>query len=100
VAVLVAGPLIGLVVDRLLFRRLAGSPTSTYVVVSLGFLVLLQGLAIVIYGPATRSVAPIFSTGTFRLPGVNVGYDQLALVVIAAVAGRAGGRPLPPAPPG
>ena len=89
IAVLVVGPLIGVVVDRLLFRRLAGSPTSTYVVVSLGFLVLLQGLAIVIYGPATRSVAPIFSTGTFRLPGVNVGYDQLALVIIASVAGAA-----------
>jgi branched-subunit amino acid ABC-type transport system permease component len=86
IAVLVAGPLIGLIVDRVLFRRLAGSPTSTYVVVSLGFLVLLQGLAIVIYGPATKSVAPIFSTSTFRLTGVNVGYDQLALVVIAAVA--------------
>ncbi len=86
VSVLVVGPLIGVIVDRVLFRRLAGSPTSTYIVVSLGFLVLLQGLAIVIYGPATRSVAPIFSTDTFRLPGVNVGYDQLALVVIAAVA--------------
>jgi branched-subunit amino acid ABC-type transport system permease component len=86
IAVLVVGPVIGVIVDRVLFRRLAGSPTSTYVVVSLGFLVALQGLAIVIYGPATRSVAPIFSTATFRLPGVNVGYDQLALVVIAAVA--------------
>ena len=86
VAIFVAGPLIGIVVDRILFRRLAGSPTATYIVVSLGFLVLLQGLAIVMYGPATRSVTPIFSTHTFRLPGVNVGWDQLALVVIAAIA--------------
>src|SRR3954469_714223 len=89
VAIFVAGPLIGIVVDRILFRRLAGSPTATYIVVSLGFLVLLQGLAIVMFGPATRSVTPIFSTHTFRLPGVNVGWDQLALVVIAAAAALA-----------
>jgi branched-subunit amino acid ABC-type transport system permease component len=87
IAVLGVGPAIGIVIDRVLLRRLEGATAATYVVVSLGLLVALQGVAIWIYGPATRTLAPIFPHSTFRLPGVNVGWDQVILVVIAAVAG-------------
>ncbi len=87
IAVLGVGPAIGIVIDRVLLRRLQGATAATYVVVSLGLLVALQGLAIWIYGPATRSLAPIFPHSTFRLPGVNVGWDQVILVAIAAGAG-------------
>ena len=82
-AILVVAPAIGVVIDRVLLRRLRGAAASSYVVVSLGLLVGLQYLAIVIYGPATRSVEPIFSRSTFRLPGVNVGYDQAIIVAIS-----------------
>jgi len=37
--------------------------------------------------PAPRRVEPFLPRSTFRLPGVNVGWDQAALVVIAAVSG-------------
>jgi branched-subunit amino acid ABC-type transport system permease component len=87
IAVLGVGPAIGIVIDRVLLRRLDGAAAATYVVVSLGLLVALQGLAIWIYGPITRTMDPIFPSSTFRMPGVNVGYDQVFLVVIAAVAG-------------
>ena len=87
IAVLGVGPAIGIVIDRVLLRRLEGATAATYVVVSLGLLVALQGVAIWIYGPATRTLAPVFPHSTFRLPGVNVGWDQVILVVIAAVAG-------------
>src|SRR5258708_3403589 len=82
-AILVVAPLIGVIIDRVLLRRLRGAAASSYGVVSLGLLVGLQYLAIVIYGPATRSVDPIFSRATFRLPGVNVGYDQAIIVAIS-----------------
>ena len=87
VAVLGVGPVIGIIIDRVLLRRLYGATAATYVVVSLGLLVGLQGLAIFIYGPATRSLDPIFPTDTFRLPGVNVGLDQTFLVGIAMALG-------------
>ena len=87
VAVLGFAPLLGIVIDRLLLRRLEGSPTSTFVVASLGLLVALQGLAVVVYGAEERTVAPIFPTGTYRLPGVFVGIDQTIVVAIAVVAG-------------
>ena len=87
VAVLVVAPAMGVAIDRLLLRRLVGAPSSSYVVVSLGLLVALQGLFLVIYGPATRRVEPFLPQSTFRLPGVNVGWDQALLVVIAAASG-------------
>jgi branched-subunit amino acid ABC-type transport system permease component len=91
VAVGVAGPVIGVLLDRVLFRRLYGAPAASYVVASLGLLITLQSLAIVIYGASARIVDPIFPTSTFRLLGVNVGYDQLLVVVISlALAGALG----------
>ncbi|MGH9169044.1 MAG: branched-chain amino acid ABC transporter permease, partial [Acidimicrobiia bacterium] len=87
VTILGVGPAIGIVIDRVLLPRLHGATAATYVVVSLGLLVGLQGLAIYIYGPITRSLDPIFPTRTFRLPGVNVGYDQVILIGIALAAG-------------
>jgi branched-subunit amino acid ABC-type transport system permease component len=87
VAVLAVGPAIGLVIDRVLLRRLEGAPSSTYVVVSLGLLIAVQGLFLVLYGPAPRRVEPFLPQSTFRLPGVNVGWDQVLLVLIAALSG-------------
>jgi len=87
IAVLLVGPAIGVVIDRLLLRRLEGAPSSTYVVVSLGLLIATQSLFLVLYGPAPRRVEPFLPQSTFRLPGVNVGWDQVILVVIAAASG-------------
>src|SRR5207237_9744062 len=79
IAVLGVGPAIGIVIDRVLLRRLEGATAATYVVVSLGLLVALQGMAIWIYGPATRSLAPIFPHSTFRLPALHVAWHQVIL---------------------
>lgn len=87
VAVLVVAPMFGIVIDRVLLRRLYGAAESTYVVASLGLLVALQGLAVAIYGPETRQVEPLFPSRTYRLPGLNVGYDQTLVVGIAVTAG-------------
>ncbi|HEX3611503.1 MAG TPA: ABC transporter permease [Sporichthyaceae bacterium] len=87
--VLGLGPLIGVIVDRALFRRLQGAGSAAYVVVSIGLLVALQGLVIIGYGPTNRPVPQIFPSRVVRLPGVNVGYDQIAITLIAGAAGLA-----------
>jgi branched-subunit amino acid ABC-type transport system permease component len=88
-AVFAIGPLIGALIDRVLLRRLHGAATATYITVSLGLLVLLQGGALAIYGPATRTIDPIFSQATFRILDVTVGYDDVTLMAIAAVGALA-----------
>jgi branched-subunit amino acid ABC-type transport system permease component len=80
-------PLIGFFIDRVLLPRLQGAVTTTYVVTSLGLLVALQGFAILVYGGETRQVDAFLPRSTFRLPGVNVGWDQLIIVVMTAGIG-------------
>lgn len=85
--VLVVAPVMGALIDRLLFRRLEGRGTAAYIVASLGLLVALQSLAILIYGGNTRVVDAIFPRDTYRLMGVEVGLDQTFVVVIAIASG-------------
>jgi branched-subunit amino acid ABC-type transport system permease component len=84
--VLVLAPLFGAFVDSVLFRRLAGAPTSVYVVASLGLLVALQATALVVFDVRLRQAEPILPQGRFRLGGVYVGVDQAFVVAIAALA--------------
>jgi branched-subunit amino acid ABC-type transport system permease component len=86
-AVLVIAPLFGVVIDRVLFRRLQGAAAVTYLVVSLGLLVSLQSLAVIVFGPQTRAVNSILPTWTYRLPGLYVGIDQTMVVAIAIAVG-------------
>jgi branched-subunit amino acid ABC-type transport system permease component len=87
IAVLGVGPALGLLLDRVLFRRLEGASAATFIVASLGLLVALQSSAVAIYGGGTRAVAPIFPTNTYRLFGVVVGVDQTIVVAIAVAVG-------------
>ena len=88
IVVMLIGPALGLVIDRLLLRRLAGAPPASYVVASLGLLVALQGGILAVYGAETRNAPAVFSTSTYELGGIRVGFDQVALFVIA-LAGAA-----------
>jgi branched-subunit amino acid ABC-type transport system permease component len=85
VALFGVAPVLGIVIDRLLLRRLDGAPPATYVVTSLGLLVALQGLSVAVFGADTRSVAPIFPRRTFQVFGVQVGVDQAIVIALAVV---------------
>jgi branched-subunit amino acid ABC-type transport system permease component len=85
-ALLVVAPLFAVVLDRLLFRGLDHSATTT-IVMSIGLLVALQGIVVRLYGGEERRLAPLFPTRTYSLPGVNVGIDQTVVVVVAAACG-------------
>lgn len=84
IAVFGLGPVVGVVIDRLLLRRLHGAPAASYVVVSLGLLLALQGLVVIVYGALLRSIGAIFPRTTFQLFDVAVGFDQAMLVLMAA----------------
>ena len=98
IAVLGVGPAIGIVIDRLLLRRLDGATAATYVVVSLG-----------LDAAATDPESPLRVTGAGyhaagRLvaalgPAVLIqegGYDLASLggLAVAAVSGAAEGAGL------
>lgn len=85
VALAVVAPLLGVVIDRLLFRSLEQASQASKVVVTVGLLILLQQGAEIIYGSGSRPVAPFLPQSTIDLGSVQVGYDQLAIIAIAVL---------------
>lgn len=83
---LLVAPLLGALVERVLIRRLYGAALSVTLVVTVGLLLALIGVANLIWSPTTpRLLHPFFAGSLIHLPGVNVSAHQ-AIVVIVSVA--------------
>ena len=97
--VFVEAPLLALVVEFVLFRRIHGATVERSLMVSLGLLVILLGVATIFWSSpdVIRSVPPFFtqSNGTvlsvrlFGANGVTLQYQQIMIVVVTAVVGVA-----------
>jgi branched-chain amino acid transport system permease protein len=89
VCVLVVAPAIGVLLDWAVMRWLERASVAQRLVVTLTILVLCQGLASLIWGRGenvTEVMPSIFSSSSFSpISGLNVTYDQLADVIVAAV---------------
>lgn len=87
---LVFAPLFGILIEKVLMRPLAGKSTGVSLVVTVGLLVLLYGIATTIWpGTETRRVAEFFPGDRFRVFSVNVSAHQIIvlLVTLAVAAG-------------
>jgi branched-chain amino acid transport system permease protein len=86
--ILVVGPGIGLVLERLVFRPLQkkGAGTSEKLVATLGVFLLLVGLAQKIWTNENRHGPQLFKNNPLHLTkNLIIGQDRLAVVVIVAV---------------
>ncbi|HEY0399797.1 MAG TPA: branched-chain amino acid ABC transporter permease [Acidimicrobiia bacterium] len=87
-AAIVTGAALGFVIEWLTIRPLTGRPALVKVVVTIGWLLVLQTAAGLIWGATAyhRPVKLVSGSG-FHLIGtdVTVGYDQLTTVVVALV---------------
>lgn len=88
IVLLVAAPLGGAVVERLIMRPLYGASINVSLVVSLGLLLLLFGINNSIWNPSSTSyVLPEFFTGDqFSIGGVNISYEQWITIAIGVAA--------------
>jgi ABC-type branched-subunit amino acid transport system ATPase component/branched-subunit amino acid ABC-type transport system permease component len=87
VAVVVAGPLLGLAMEPLA-KRLAQQRPAAKIVGTVGLILLVQGLASVKYGSDTIRVDQFLPRphDVFRLGGVNVSYPQLWVTLFGVAA--------------
>jgi branched-chain amino acid transport system permease protein len=89
ICVLVVAPAVGIFLDWAVMRWLERASVAQRLVVTLTLLILCQGLASLIWGRGeniTEVMPSIFSSATFSpISGLNVTYDQLADVIVAAV---------------
>ena len=87
-AVLVAGPGIGMLLERLVFRPLqrGGATTTEKLVATLGVFVLFLGIIVTIWTANSRFGPELFSHRGFDVAeGLRVGYDHIGYMVTLAV---------------
>ena len=88
--VCVFAPLMGAVIERLLMRNLAGRSTGTSLVVTIGLMVMLMGLAQGLWPPESRQFPEFFGPASgFRLFGIFVTTHQVITIAVAAVSAGA-----------
>ena len=86
IAAVAAGIAMGFIIERFTMRPLAGKPVLTKVVITIGWLIVLQAAAALIWkANAYHRAVKLVSKSGFRLTGTSVvvGYDQLTTVLVA-----------------
>ena len=82
----VCAPLIGVLLDVLVMRRLLrGASVATKLVVTLALLLAFQGLALAIWGIQLRTLPGLWGDRSFTISGLVITWDQVT-TVLAAVA--------------
>ncbi len=93
IAILVCGPGLGVILERVIFRPLEtkGASTSEKLVATLGVFVVLVGLALTIWGPEHKSDAPdMFGAAPISFGSqLQLGKNQFAEVFIVVLSGAA-----------
>ena len=85
VLVLVIGFAIGVATERILIRPLHGRSELNPVIVTIGLLVVFEGLVGDIYGNASRGFPPAFSQSGLRIGHTTINFSHFDLFIVIAV---------------
>ena len=81
----VIAPLVGVVLERVLFRRMADATVGRSLVVTVGLLVLLLGLAQTIWKSEARNLPGFFPGSSLNVAGVVITYHELTTILVGVV---------------
>jgi branched-chain amino acid transport system permease protein len=70
----------GIAVERAAIRPVEGAPVLSVVIVTIGLLVIFNGLASWIWTPQVQFFPSGFSGGTVDIGGVTIGWDQIGVI--------------------
>jgi branched-chain amino acid transport system permease protein len=90
VVALAAGLVIGAVAERVIMRPVTGKPPLNAVIVSIGMLILIEGLAGVFFGSNNRSFPPAYSINGLSIGSVALGITRNDIFTAIAVLAAAG----------
>lgn len=88
-AALAAGLLLGAVLERTIIRPVTSKPPLNAVIVTIGLLILLEGLAGIIYGSSFRSFPEPYSVNGLSMGSVALGITRNDVFTAAAVLAAA-----------
>jgi len=94
VAALAAGLVLGALCERTVVRPTFGKPALNSVIVTIGLLIFLEGLAGIIYGGQYRSFSAAYSVTGLKIGKVSLGISPNDLFIAAAVLAAALGLAL------
>jgi ABC-type branched-subunit amino acid transport system ATPase component/branched-subunit amino acid ABC-type transport system permease component len=83
--IFVLSPIEGLGLE-LVARILEGATATLKVVATIGLLLIVVGVGTLWYGNADVNFPPFLDTNTIRFLGVNVGWDQITVMIVSLVA--------------
>ena len=86
VLALAASVLVGVAIERFVFRPLIGQPVFSIVMASIGLLILLQGLVQLVWGAQTRPFAAVLPEGGWKIDTLLVNKRLLIGAAITIVA--------------
>ncbi len=84
-AALLAGLLLGAVLERAIIRPVTNKPPLNAVIVTIGLLIFIEGLAGILYGASFRSFPFAYSVGGLSIGSVALGITRNDLFTAAAV---------------
>jgi branched-chain amino acid transport system permease protein len=85
-AALASGPVLGVLVQQIGFRRSEHAPPLNTVVIGVGLLVLIEALAGILYGTANRALQSSFRTTTYKLGHVAL-FSPQDIFTVCSVLG-------------
>src|ERR1700733_5413570 len=84
--ILVEAPIIGIIIERVFMRRLHGASTVRSLMVTLGILLILLGVAEGVWsGQTQRNLPPFLSSVNVRVADVSLSGEQLLTLAVAVV---------------
>jgi branched-chain amino acid transport system permease protein len=85
--ILVAG--LGVVIERLTFRRVLGTEKLNEIFVSLGLIYIFENTALLIWGDQSQQIKSPFYGLSLNLPSISITYDRIVavFVVVAVLVG-------------
>ena len=85
VGALAAGLILGVIVERILVRRVASGPPLNAVITTLGLLLFLQAIAPMIYGGQIRSFPPALSFLGLEIGGTQIPFSPFDIFTLGSV---------------
>ena len=85
-AVAMAGcALLGMLIERLAYRRLRGGPTLNVLITAIGVSLLLEYSGQVFSGAAPRTFPAVFPSANFSVGGLIISSNQLVVILVAVL---------------
>lgn len=76
---------IGMVIERLVYRPLRGSPTLNVLITAIGVSLLLEYSGQLVFGAAPRTFPAIFPSANFNLGNLTISSNQLLVIGVTAI---------------